>query len=261
MRFADLSHWNGAIDFTRVKNDIDGVILKVSQGNSYCDTSFEQYYQQATAVGLKVGAYVYMVANTQKSAEEEARFALKCINGKSMPLGIWLDVEDDKIRGVSNFSDNCITELKIWADAGYNVGIYANLNWYMNYLTDRLRKYPIWIARYSPNDGNLHPEKKPDIDPYMWQYTSKGRVAGIGGDVDLNEVYTTFSHDTAPAFKVRLKCNLNKRKGAGTEYPVIETLMTDYTIVSTKKASDGGTWGELEDGGWINISPKFVQRV
>lgn len=260
MRFADLSHWNGVIDFNALRNDVDGVILKVSQGQSYCDDNFVTYYEQAKLAGLKIGAYVFMVANTQKTAEAEANYALKCLANRDLPLGLWLDVEKDTIRQVSNFSDNCVTELNIWKNAGYNVGIYCNLNWWANYLTDRLRKYPIWIARYNPNDGRLYPEKKPDIDPYMWQYTSKGRVSGVNGDVDLNEVYEVFEGEPDTSFQVKVLTNLNVREGAGTEYKVVDTIITKYDIKETKKSSDGGTWGRT-DKGWINISPKYVQRL
>lgn len=261
MRFVDISHWNGNIDFNALKRDADGVIMKLSQGSTVFDSMFDTYYQKATAAGLKVGAYVFMNATTQNTAVNEAAFALRCLNGRPLPLGLWLDVEDDKIRRVSNFADNCVTELEAWKNNGYNVGIYANLNWYNNYLTDKLRKYPIWIARYSPNDGTYHPSSKPDIDPYMWQYTSKGKVSGIKGDVDLDEVYKTFD-DTAKeeSFQVQVLTNLNIRADAGTEYPIVDTIITKYDIKEVKKSSDGGTWGRI-DKGWINISSKYVQRL
>lgn len=68
---------------------------------------------------------------------------------------------------------------------------------------------------------------------------------------------------TGDTFQVRILVDLNIREDAGTEYPVINTIYDRYryTIIETKKAADGGTWGHLKAGGWINISPKFVQRV
>lgn len=65
-------------------------------------------------------------------------------------------------------------------------------------------------------------------------------------------------------FKVKVLCDLNIRKDAGIEYPVVQTIRDryTYTITATKKAADGGTWGKLKSGaGWINISPLFVKRV
>lgn len=65
-------------------------------------------------------------------------------------------------------------------------------------------------------------------------------------------------------FIVQIVCKeLNVRRGAGVEYPVRAVVKSPYrfTVVSTEKAKDGGTWGELKSGGWINISEKYVKRV
>ena len=202
MKFVDISHWNGDINFNQLKDAVDGVLMKVSQGDNYFDTMFERYYAQATAVGLKVGVYVYMVANNMEYAKREAAYALRHLSGKALPLGIWLDAEDDKIRRLSCFEAMCIEELATWKAAGYNVGIYCNLDWYRNTLTDALKLYPLWIARYGANTGQPIYASKPDIDMYMWQYTSKGKAAGISGTCDLNEVYKTFEdqgEDPEPA--------------------------------------------------------------
>ncbi len=192
MRIVDLSHWNGEIDFNKVKTEAGGVILKVSQGDNFFDTMFGKYYAQANAAGLKIGAYVYMVATDQTQAKREAAYALKHLSGKELPLGLWLDVEDAKIRCIPSFADNCIEELSAWKEAGYNVGIYCNLDWYRNTLNDALKLYPLWIARYGANTGQPIYAAKPDIDMFMWQYTSKGKIAGISGTCDLNEVFKTF---------------------------------------------------------------------
>lgn len=198
MKFIDISHWNGTIDFEAVKNEVDGVIMKCSQG-SYRDDRFEEYYAKATAAGLKVGCYVFMAATSPAEAKSEANFALSCLMDKKMPLGIWLDVETDNIRTTS-FVENCITELSIFKACGFDVGIYANLNWYRNYLTNDLKLYPLWIARYGANNGQPNPESKPEIDMYMWQYTSKGKINGISGNVDISEVYKVFDKSEPDIF-------------------------------------------------------------
>lgn len=192
MKYIDISHWNGNIDFEAVKNEVDGVIMKCSQGNTYRDDKFEEYFAKATAAGLKVGCYIFMAATTPEEAKAEANFAVSCLMGKAMPLGVWLDIETDSIR-TAFFADNCITELSILKAYGFNVGIYANLNWYRNYLTNDLKLYPLWIARYGANNGLPNPESKPAIDDmFMWQFTSKGNISGISGNVDISEVYHTF---------------------------------------------------------------------
>lgn len=92
-----------------------------------------------------------------------------------------------------------------------------------------------------------------NVDPYngeeLWQ-TFKSRLSGV--------VY-----EDKETFQVKILVDLNIRSDAGVEYPIINTIYDRYryTIINTKKAADGGTWGNLKSGGWINISPKFVQRI
>ena len=64
--------------------------------------------------------------------------------------------------------------------------------------------------------------------------------------------------------QIKVRCDLNIRKGPGIEYDITGHINDNYTytIVDTAKASDGGTWGKLKSGaGWINISPKYVTYV
>ncbi|HIS51952.1 MAG TPA: peptidoglycan-binding protein, partial [Candidatus Onthomonas avicola] len=73
---------------------------------------------------------------------------------------------------------------------GYPVGIYCNQDWYDNVLdTDALAEYPFWIARYGSNDGKMHTRPNIDGELWGWQYTSKGKVSGISGNVDLDVMY------------------------------------------------------------------------
>lgn len=68
-------------------------------------------------------------------------------------------------------------------NAGYKAGVYASRNWYNNNLqTARLENYHIWLAEY---------RSVPLYQGYYktWQYTSKGKVDGIEGRVDMNITY------------------------------------------------------------------------
>lgn len=65
-------------------------------------------------------------------------------------------------------------------DAGYKAGVYANLNWFNNYLNvSQLLPYYIWLAQWT----NSHTA---NFRVDFWQYTSKGQILGINGNVDLN---------------------------------------------------------------------------
>lgn len=71
--------------------------------------------------------------------------------------------------------------------------------------------------------------------------------------------------ETEASFRFRtIVQELTIRKDAGVENEEVGKI-TDklvYTIVETKKAKDGGTWGRLKSGaGWVNVSPKYINRV
>lgn len=186
----DVSSNQGVIDFHKVKQSgIDFVILRSTLKNGNADPRFEEYYAQAHEVGIPVSVYKYSYATTPAQSFQEAMGVIKFLNGRLCT--VWLDMEDaEQLKavggkaGITNiinaFMDYCIA-------SGYDVGIYCNLNWYKNYISaDFKKKYKFWIARYGKNNGTLDEKYRPDMDWAIWQYTSKGKVNGINGYVDLN---------------------------------------------------------------------------
>ena len=189
LKGVDLSSNQGAVDFKKIKaSGIEFAILRSTLKNGNSDPRFEQYYAQATEVGIPVSVYKYSYADTPAQSFNEAVSVVKLLNGRLCT--IWLDVEDSaqikKIgkAGLTNiinaFMDYCIA-------SGYDVGIYCNLNWYKNYISaDLKKKYKFWIARYGKNNGTLDEKYRPNVGEAIWQYTSKGVVNGISGFVDLD---------------------------------------------------------------------------
>lgn len=50
----------------------------------------------------------------------------------------------------------------------------------------------MWIPHWGKNDGQIPDDKyKPDHPHEIWQYTSKGTLAGVNGNVDLNQLTDT----------------------------------------------------------------------
>ena len=72
-------------------------------------------------------------------------------------------------------------------NAGYHCGVYSG-EYYYNRNLSNVTRYTKWIARYGSNSG--HPGTKPNVQNVtIWQYSSKGRVSGISGNVDVNIMY------------------------------------------------------------------------
>ena len=185
----DLSANQGAVDFKKVKKaGIDYVILRSTLKSNKADSRFEQYWKGATDAGLKIaGVYKYSYAKTVAEAQKEAEGVIKLLNGRK--CDIWFDVEDNSqiSLGKERIAQIITAFLTYCVGKGYDVGIYCNLNWYNNYIKDDIKKIcRFWIARYSKSDNGSVPESlRPNIKgAVMWQYSSKGRVDGISGNVD-----------------------------------------------------------------------------
>lgn len=185
----DVSACQSSIDFYAVKKEgIDFVILRSTIKSGLPDAKFERYYADAQSAGIQVaGVYKYSYAQTVQDAYKEAMSVVKLLNGRSCT--VWYDLEDSKqsLQGKVTIAKIAEAFLQYCQASGYDVGIYCNLNWYNNYIDASLKKkYKFWIARYGKNDGTLKEQYKPNVNEVMWQYTSKGKVNGIAGYVDLD---------------------------------------------------------------------------
>lgn len=183
----DVSEWQPNIDWAKVKKaGIDCVILRAGFGReaTQIDAEFEKHYKNAKAAGLKVGVYWYSYANSIADARREAEACLKVLKGKTLELPVFYDMEDGSQTG---FLKEDLTAMgEVFCDTvkkgGFVPGVYANLNWFNNYLDyNKLKKkYFIWLAQYN-NEAQLGCD--------IWQYSSSGKVAGITGNVDMNIIY------------------------------------------------------------------------
>lgn len=191
MKGIDISQHNGKIDFNKVKKEVDFVILRLgwigNKNNHTLDTKFNEYYEGCKNANIPIGIYVYCYANSEEHMKSGAEWTLKQLKDKKIDLPIYIDMEDDTIKGLGKdkLTKMVIAFNNIIESAGYWAGVYANADWFKNYLNknELVPRYTSWIAHYGVN-----PDKyKGQYD--MLQYTSSGKVSGIKGNVDLNEMY------------------------------------------------------------------------
>lgn len=192
MKGIDLSKHNGVVNMEEVKKaGYEFVILRAGYGKSakQMDPYFEINYRQAKRVGLHVGAYWYSYADSAMAAREEAKACLEVIKGKCFDLPIYYDVEEKKIvsRDPSDI-EAIITEFCDYLERYYYfVGLYMSKSYLEHKVPMRtLVKYSIWVAQW--NDKLTYTLTRPG----MWQYSSKGSVPGIQGNVDLDEMLSDF---------------------------------------------------------------------
>ena len=189
----DVSRWQGRIDWDAVKRSgkIDGVMLRVlgsKGGKPYVDPAFERNYAACTARGIPVGGYYYTCAVTPRQTAEELATLRAALEGKTFQYPLAIDVESAGLRVLAPEAlaarvAEAAAQLEAW-------GLYAMVYTYTNFADtaldmDALTAYDLWIADYRSH--------RPTRKHGMWQYTSKGRVAGIDGPVDLSHAYKDYA--------------------------------------------------------------------
>ena len=190
----DVSSWQGKPDWPKVSNSgVKFAILRIHQ-KSGVDTSFEHNYKGCKSNGILIGGYKYSYALTSAQAIEEAENVISVLGGRGLDFPVFYDLEWAQQRSlgkqaIENIAVAFLTRIK---KAGYKVGIYCNLDWYNNVLSDVLKQYDCWIARYPADDnGTVQTRLKPSVG-VGWQYSSKGKVPGISGNVDMDVFYKDY---------------------------------------------------------------------
>ena len=192
----DISAFQGVVDFAKVKQSgIDVVILRAGWGTGTLDKTFKTNYKNAKAVGMKVGVYWFMYCANDTEAQKNAIACLNAVKGLALDYPIYSDFEYDSTayaakRGVYVTKNIASRWVKIFLDtckkAGYPVGNYTNLDYYNRYFTTEINnRYDLWFAYW----GGATALTK---NSAMWQYSSKGRVNGIVGNVDMDEVHKEY---------------------------------------------------------------------
>lgn len=192
----DVSKWNGDIDWDKVRNaGVEFAIIRAGYRGSVTGSLVEDPYfaaniKGATASGIQVGVYFFTQAVNEVEAVEEASAVLRLVKEYRLDYPIFIDTEGAGGNGRADDLDVetrtlvCEAFCRTIVNAGYEAGVYGSRNWYNNRLyADRLdNDYYIWLAEY---------RSVPLYQGYyqMWQYTSKGKVDGISGNVDMNVSY------------------------------------------------------------------------
>lgn len=187
----DVSQHQGKINWDVVKGNIDYAILRLgwtgNKNNHTLDTQFERNYAECKRLGIPIGIYVYNYCNSIEKVKSGANWTIERLKGKTLELPIYLDMEDSTIRGLGKtiLTNMCIEFNSIIEKAGFWAGVYANKDWFNNYLDKNVlgSRYTCWVAQYS-SSCTLTIQNKD-----MWQYSDCGKVNGINGKVDMNYLY------------------------------------------------------------------------
>lgn len=185
----DISKWQGSVDFSKMKSEVDFVILREGYRKTV-DPKFFEYVKGCRENGILIhGVYHFLYPLNNQDVIAEAKSCITNFEkaGLDKSVRIWCDLEYDTInnakkQGITLGKNEINLFTKTFCDyissQGYLTGVYTNCDYYKNYYNKSvLSKYPVWLADYTGD---------PDYPCIMQQYTSKGVVSGISGSVDMN---------------------------------------------------------------------------
>ncbi len=188
----DVSHWQGTIDWSKVKAaGIEFAIIKAggSDAGFYTDSKWEENYKGAKAAGIPVGAYYFVGKDCVSAAagKADAERFIQILKGKQLEYPVYMDNEAQPASAKAGITEATIAFCETMEAAGFFAGVYGSTNSGFKERMDdsKLGEYTHWVAQYTDKctyAGNYG----------IWQYTSKGSVSGISGNVDLDLAYQDF---------------------------------------------------------------------
>ncbi len=254
MKVIDVSSYQGKPNWKQVKQaGYDGAIIRIRNSKGV-DTSWEYNYQECGKQGFARGAYRYSYALTVAQAKAEAQEVLRTLDGRKLELGVWLDLEWKNQRSLGKAKVKQIANawMKVIWDAGYECDVYCNLDWYKNVCGGLDAKY--WVARYPKDDrGIMVTSLRPNVGEIGWQFSSKGKVPGILGNVDLDEWYGVLQN--VPNISVGGKAK-NPYRDSGK--------LLKYNRLTVRIAREDVRWlqWELREAGYqLQIDGKFGPKT
>ena len=231
----DVSHYQGNINWEKVKPQIDFAILRMGLGDdipSQDDKQFERNYTECVRLGIPFAVYFFSYAINKAKVAKEIAHIKRLLNGKKINAPVYIDVENTKgldWRTISNAELlSIMQEYNAQLNAlGCKMGIYSSRSAFWNEkMTDKWYDgISKWVAEYGDKVNDFN--RTYDI----WQHTSKGSVNGIEGNVDMNVMYNSIFAAEQP-------------KPAAAAKPVAAAKKSDEEIAREVMA---GKWGNGED--------------
>lgn len=194
IRGADVSHYQGVIDWNRIaQQDLDFAFIKATEGSGYLDEYFYDNWQEAEKTDLYIGAYHFFSFDSE--GKNQAEFYIDTVGELSGKLPPVIDVEfygskanePPEKEEVAAQLGQMLTTLEEY----YQVKpiIYTTYQVYNRYLKGEFDEYPLWIRNvyYPPfniQSGNWT----------FWQYTDRAVLEGYEGDekyIDMNVFHGT----------------------------------------------------------------------
>ncbi|MBO4487334.1 MAG: glycoside hydrolase family 25 protein [Bacteroidaceae bacterium] len=178
----DVSHYQGTIDWAAVaaSGQVGYAFIKASESVSFVDDYYKYNLAQARKHGINVGSYHFFRAHVDQEAQ--LKHMISVIDPAKQDIVPVIDIENSNGVSVEVLASRLRHFLaRVEEYYGRPPIIYTYVNFYNKYLAHRgFEHYPLFIAFYQDHAPRLSDGR----EYIMWQYTSKGTISGIKGNVD-----------------------------------------------------------------------------
>ena len=218
----DVSEHQKEINFSALKG-VDGVILRIGYGDND-STQDDKYFLRNIAecerLGIPYEVYLYSYADTDKHMHSEIEHIKRLLAGRNVRP--WLDLE---YRPAKKYWRKAV---EMFLEAFPNGGVYS-WEWTFTDILDGI-ECPRWICAYGSNSGKPEYNYKPALDCHGWQYTSKARIPGINGNVDVSEWYKDFAQAAhkAPAGREAVVAKISSWEGYNERSGQYKAIIDGY---------------------------------
>lgn len=241
MKGIDISNNNGSVCYKDVINSgVECVYMKATEGTTFVDATLNINYECAKEQSLKIGFYHFLVGTSEP--EEQAKNFFNQINEKNMDLVPMLDIERN-FENLMEYVHRFINKFKELS--GFKIGIYT-YSGFMDNLDGSLSDFILWEANYNNDPWNL-PKNNIWDSRAGHQYTDKGTINGIEGNVDLNEFNDDILLEKQKGYVVtNYLPNGHRGDGSfvGVDIQYVKEYFKDVDIFV--RGNDKGVWVETQ---------------
>lgn len=207
-RVIDLSEFQPKnIDWQKIKKagykvipriGLRGSIKGTARYRKICfDLNYKTYISEIIKAGIPFSAYFFPTPMSDAEADQEAEWIISQLDGLVPDMPVYLDSERvpggmandittaQRTRYLKRITDKLVA-------AGIPCGIYASTSWLQHQINMEDLQEQVqdntWVAQYATKctyDGKYA----------MWQYSSKAKVDGINGNVDISTITGKFNTD------------------------------------------------------------------
>lgn len=186
-KIIDVSAYQGAIAWKSVEESgVEIAILRATTRNKQPDARLYENMEALSRTKIVTQFYKFAYTRTGYEAYNEAADTIAKIQASpvtSYHRMLWLDLEgwDNRDYTKKEAFDVIAAYRSACLDRLWTLGIYANYYYFKNIIPQCFKTLPAWVARYNDVLGDIRP-----FEPVYWQYSSKGKIPGISGNVDVN---------------------------------------------------------------------------